>query len=204
MEIRCFEQGLCRELCEIVSEVRVDNSTNESLSENDVGRQILHHDRGHRFVEMVYSRHQVTGVCSLFGQSQVFEIAPLERQWPCLPDQTKIRERLFDDQATTLPGYDVNGVEIPITDLACGPLGTIGTEQAVNFRDVFQELRDRQVREGEIMLGALHAWVEDRGGGRRKHAVDSMTLQVFFRGSASHYWSADLIAIACEKLFTIK
>src|SRR5258705_7966530 len=103
MEIRCLKQGLSRELCEVIGESRVDNTAYESLSENNVGRQVLHHDRGHRFIEMVYFRYQVAGVYSLLRQSQIFEIAPLERQRPCLPNQAQIGERLFDDQASTLP-----------------------------------------------------------------------------------------------------
>ena len=57
-------------------------------------------------------------------------------------------------------------------------------------------------------------WLKDCGGGIRKDAVNSITLQAeshgtkkerrfSLPGNASHYWGADLIAIACEKLFTI-
>jgi hypothetical protein len=62
IKVRRFEKGLSREFCEIVGELRVDNAANESFSENDVRRQILHHDGGHRFVEVIDFGNQISGV----------------------------------------------------------------------------------------------------------------------------------------------
>jgi hypothetical protein len=53
---------------------------------------------------------------------------------------------LLDHDGAGLASDDINRVEIAIADLSRDPGGAIGTEQVIDVRDVFQELRDGRVR----------------------------------------------------------